>query len=130
MEILFELLLLLGQLVLEVFAEALLDLGLSGLRDALGRRNRSPSLAAMGYLILGALVGGLSLWLWPQRLLRSGPVPGLSLLLSPVAGGAAMEAWGRYRRGGGHATTNLATFLGGAAFALGYAMARFTYVGW
>lgn len=130
MDILVEVLLLLGELVLEVFGEALLEVGLSGLKEALGRTNRNPSLAAVGYLILGALVGGLSVWLWPQRLFRNAPVPGLSLLLSPLAGGAAMEAWGRYRRAGGHETTNLATFLGGAAFALAYALVRFTWIGW
>lgn len=128
MEILAEIFLFVVQLVLEVFAEALLELGLSGLKQALGRANRNPLLAAIGYLILGGVVGGISIWLWPQRLLRSAPVPGLGLLLSPLAGGAAMEAWGRFRRSGGHATTNLATFLGGAVFALGYAMVRFIWV--
>ncbi len=127
MEILGEILLFFLQLLLEVFGEALLELGLTGLKEALGRQNRHPYLAAVGYFTLGAAVGALSLWFWPQRLLRSGPVPGLSLLLSPLAGGAAMEAWGRFRRQRGHDTTNLATFVGGAAFALGCAIVRFNW---
>ncbi len=128
MEILAEIVLALLQLFLEIFAEALLELGLSGLKEALGRANRNPLLAALGYLVVGGMVGGISIWLWPERLLRGGPVPGLSLLVSPLAGGAAMEAWGRFRRGRGHETTNLATFLGGAAFALGYAVVRLMWV--
>ena len=127
MEILGEILLFFLQLLLEVFGEALLELGLTGLKEAFGRQNRNPYLAASGYFILGAVLGALSLWLWPQRVLRSGPIPGLSLLLSPLAGGAAMEAWGRFRRSRGHDTTNLATFVGGAAFTLGCAIIRFNW---
>jgi hypothetical protein len=124
-EILAELLLFLFQLVIEVVGEAVLELGLAGIKEALGRENRSPVLAAVGYLTLGAIVGAASILLLPQRLVAAGPIPGMSLLLAPAVAGAAMEAWGRFRRRRAHVTTNLATFLGGAAFALGVALVRF-----
>jgi hypothetical protein len=38
-----------------------------------------------------------------------------------------MHAWGEYRRAGGHGTTNLATFLGGAALLFGYSLVRFLW---
>ena len=127
MEILAEVLWLVLQLVLEVFGEALLEVGLAGIKEALGRENRSPVLATIGYFFLGSIVGGISMLVWPQRVFRSGPVPGLSLVISPLAGATAMEAWGRLRRKSGHAITNLATFYGGGAFALALAIVRFVW---
>ncbi len=50
MEILAEVILALVQLALEILAEALLELGLSGLKEALGRANRNPLLARVGRL--------------------------------------------------------------------------------
>ena len=127
MEILIEVLWFVVQLVLEVFGEALLELALAAIKEALGRENRNPVLATLGYLLLGGIIGAISVLVWPQRFLRAGPVPGLSLVISPVAGAAAMEAWGRFRQRRNHATTNLATFYGGGAFALGLAIVRFVW---
>jgi hypothetical protein len=129
MEILGEVLLFLLQLVIEVFGEALLELGLAGIKEALGRENRNPILAAVGYLTLGGIVGAVSVLFMPRRMMAPGPLPGMSLIVAPAIAGVAMEAWGRFRRGRGHSTTNLATFLGGAAFALGVALARLWWVG-
>jgi hypothetical protein len=127
MELIAEIIFFFVQLLLEVIGEALLELGLSGFKDVFDRRNWNPYLAAIGYLVLGAVLGGVSLCLWPQRVFQSGTIPGLSIVLSPLAGGAAMHAWGRFRRSRGHDPTNLATFLGGAAFALGCAVVRFQW---
>lgn len=127
MEILAEILFLLLQLLFEVFGEIILELGLSGLKEAFGRENRSPILATLGYLLLGAIVGGLSILLWPMRIIGSSTIPGISLVAGPLAGGAAMEAWGRWRRKRGHDTTNLATFYGGGAFALAFAIVRLVW---
>jgi hypothetical protein len=120
-ELLLELVL---QVVIEVFGEVLLELGLGGLKAVFGRSNRSPVAASLGYLLLGGAAGLLSLWLAPGRYLRPGPVPGLSLIAAPLAGGLAMHAWGAYRRSRGHATTNLATFHGGASLLFGYYLVR------
>jgi hypothetical protein len=79
---------------------------------------------APGLFLLGAVVGGLSLFLWPTAFWKPGPIPGLSLILGPLGTGATMHVWGKSRRAGGHVTTNLATFAGGAAFAFGSALVR------
>ena len=121
MQFLFEILI---QLVAEIFGEILLELGMAAFKDAFGRENRSPVLAAFGYLVLGAVAGGVSLWLYPERFLRPAIVPGLSVLVAPLAGGAVMHAWGEFRGARGHATTNLATFWGGAALLFSYSLAR------
>jgi len=82
-------------------------------------------LAALGYLLLGAVLGAFLAWALPRRFLPFTGIPGLSLLLSPLGAGLLMEWWGRRRRAGGHSTTNLATWYGGAAFAFGAALARY-----
>ena len=118
------------ELIVQVVFEIVTELGLSALQAALDRPpRRSLPLAAFGLFLVGAGLGGLSLLVWPGRIFEPGPVPGLSLLLGPIGAGAAMHAWGAYRRSRGHAVSNLATFTGGAAFALGTALVRFLWAG-
>lgn len=115
------------EMFLEVAGEVLLELGFTGVKEALGRENRNPAIAAIGYLLLGSALGGLSLLIWPHRWMQRGTVPGLSLVLGPFLSGAAMHFWGELRRAQGHNPTNLATFLGGAVFAFGVALVRFLW---
>jgi len=49
-------------------------------------------------------------------------------VLAPLATGAAMHAFGARRRRRGRATSGLATFWGGAAFAFTMALARWLAV--
>jgi hypothetical protein len=124
---------LLIELLVEVLFEGLLEVLSTGVREwIIAERGESgegrsyhPVTAALGYLVLGACLGALSVWLLPHRLLAPPPVPGLSLLVNPVAAGVAMEFWGRHRAARGYRTTNLATWLGGAALALGVSLVRF-----
>jgi hypothetical protein len=128
-----ELLLVAGQLLLDLLGqivlEVLWDLGLASFKVAFQRPSRSLPLAVAGLFFLGGGIGGISLLIWPGRILGPGPLPGLSLILGPLCAGLAMQAWGRYRRNAGHVTTGLATFPGGAAFALGTALVRFVWAG-
>ena len=128
MEILIEILI---WLVVEILGQALMEilgeLGLASIKAAFERPNRSPVLATLGYLLLGVALGGVSLRIHRDRLFHCHPVPGLSLLVSPLCVGLIMSTWGRYRREQGYPTTNLATFCGGAAFAFGSAVVRFVW---
>jgi hypothetical protein len=81
--------------------------------------------ATLGFLVLGAILGGISVLVWPHRVVAPGPVPGLSVVLNPLAAGLAMHLWGGYRAAGGHATSSLATWYGGGALALGMSLMRF-----
>jgi hypothetical protein len=123
MEIIAELVMLL----LEIFGEVLLDAGLS--RTGNGRTSGDGILTLLAWLFLGALGGLVSVWLLPDRILRPGPLPGLSLVLTPLIVGSAMQLWGDHRRAHGHSTTYLATFPGGAAFAWAWAAVRFFATG-
>ena len=113
------------ELFAELFIEGLLDGLWAEWSESHGREKHHPAAAAFGYLILGAFLGGLSVWLLPQRILSPVPIEGLSLLVNPLVAGLAMEFWGRYRSARGHAITNLATWFGGAALALGISLVRF-----
>lgn len=117
LELIFEMVLELPLLLLELLAEPGIEI--------LGGENWDPVLATIGYFVLGGILGGLCVWVLPDRLLGAGPVPGLSLVLAPLAAGLSMAGWGRFRRAHGHATSNLATWYGGGAFALGASLIRF-----
>ena len=116
------------QAVFEILGEALLELGFAAFKEAYDRANRNPVLASFAYVLLGGAFGAGSAWLLPYRLVQHGPFPGISLVLAPLASGVAMHAFGKYRSAHGHATTNLATFHGGAAFALGASLMRFLWL--
>ena len=118
---------LLFEFLVQGLLEVLWELVSSSYKVTYGRPNHHPIVAAIGYLLVGAALGAASLLIWPNRFFEPGPIPGLSLLLSPLGAGVAMYAWGAYRQTRGHVTTNLATFLGGAAFALGTALVRFLW---
>jgi hypothetical protein len=101
---------------------------MSDLFDWLDPSTQSNLLAALAYFVAGAAVGLLSGVVMPDRLLPRPQTPGFSLIGGPLFSGYAMHAWGTLRRERGHATSSLATFWGGAAFALGAALGRFVLV--
>ena len=78
---------------------------------------------------LGALAGALICLVWPARILRPGPVRGVSLVFSPIVTGALMEGYGRWRAEKGRSRSSIATFWGGALFAFSMALVRFLWVG-
>jgi hypothetical protein len=114
--------------VLQMLLEMLVDVLWAVMRTVFLRPERSTALAVVGIFPLGGAAGWFSLLIWPERVLQASRVPGLSLILSPLLVGLAMQAWGEYRRRNGHATTKVATFAGGAAFAFGTALVRFICV--
>jgi hypothetical protein len=127
-----ELLLLFFQIVGDILFQALLEIlcefVFAAFKAAFDRPTHAPALAAFGLFLVGSLVGGLSLLIWPDRFLPTSPIPGISLLIAPLAVGLIMHAWGRFRRSRGRVTTNLASVAGGAAFAFGTALVRFVWV--
>jgi hypothetical protein len=120
------------QFVLEVlgqiFFELAAELGWHSLKDSMRReREASPVLAAIGHFLMGVIAGGLSLLLFSTRLTERGPIPGVSLLASPLATGLAMHWIGEFWRDAGRERRALFTFRGGAVFAFGMALVRFLY---
>ena len=60
----------------------------------------------------------------PDRVFPRPPVPGLSLVLGPIAAGGMMHALGRAQAANGRTGSRLATFWGGALFAVTSSLVR------
>ena len=81
-------------------------------------------LALFGYTILGGLFGFLSYLIYPKRIINTGSLSGISLVVSPLIVGLIMKKWGKRRINSKKNITALATFLGGALFAFSYSLVR------
>jgi hypothetical protein len=112
----------LAEILLQVLFEVALDELIYAPFQTLGRRTRVEK----GFLLLmlGVAAGLIFTLLFPNRLVRSWLPRGVSVLVGPLAVGALMEQYGRYRRIGGHTTSAIATWWGGALFAFGVAVIR------
>lgn len=120
----------LWEIGLQVTGELLIELGFHSIGEPFRRRSRAdPAFAAIGAVLLGAAAGALTSLMWPVRIFRPGPLPGASLLLSPLVTGVVMERYGQWRDDRGRARSFLATFWGGALFAFSMALVRFLWVG-
>ena len=132
MEFFFEVVL---ELLFQFIAEIGVEFGSSavseGLRKSGREKNVNPVLAVMGLIILSALIGGITSFVFPKRILPQIGFSGVSLIISPLATGLVMHMFGKWRRNSGYRTSYLATFIGGASFAFGISATRWiciTYV--
>ena len=116
--------------VLQLVVEFLVEYGVRSLGEPWRRRSEANLfLAGLGVLIGGAAAGVITSLLWPTRIVRPGPIRGLSLVLSPLISGLVMERYGQWRETRGEARPFIATFWGGALFAFAMALVRFLWVG-
>jgi hypothetical protein len=127
MEILFEIFFqFFGELLLQIIFEVLAEFGLRGVGEVF-RKKPNPWMAALGHIILGAIAGGLSLWLFPKLLISGRGMQLLNLALTPVLSGAAMGALGHWRNARGQVMLRLDRFTYGYLFALTMALLRFQF---
>jgi hypothetical protein len=128
MEFIIEVLLeLFGELLLQVVMQALAEAGLHAVRRPGERPPPSPWLLVLGYGLLGLVVGGLSLLLFPHSLLHSRPARLVGLGLTPVASGLAMALLGAWRLRRGQPQLAMDRFAYGYLFALVVALVRFSW---
>ena len=124
LELLFEIF---GEFILQFIFEALSEVGLHAFRKRTDRTPPSPWLAVLGYVILGAACGALSLWLFPSFFVKSHAGRVVSLVATPILAGAAMSMLGAWRRKRGEELLRLDRFAYGYAFALAMAAIRFSF---
>jgi len=129
LEIIFEIIFqFFAEIFIQVFAEALFELGFYGLAEALKKkRRRNPFLASIGYLIWGGIIGGITLFIFPNLMIKNPILRILNLVISPIVAGLAMSALGSWRRKRGQDTLRIDSFIYGALFAFGLAIVRFLY---
>jgi hypothetical protein len=132
MEIIFEILFgFVGEFLLQIVGELLIEMGLHSVDDAgRGRASqRSPWLAAVGYVGLGACVGALSLLVFPDLWVTHPTLRMVNLLVSPVAAGVGMALVGKWRAKRGQAVLRIDKFAYGYLFAFGLGFIRFVFAG-
>ena len=119
----------LTEIVFPVCGELLFELGFESLACPFRDRNKSnPILAAIGFVVLGTLLGWTSTVSFPRRLIADPPLPGASLVLSPLVSGGVMQWLGVMQISRGKSPTRLATFWGGALLAFTFALTRFLLI--
>jgi hypothetical protein len=129
-ELLVLLLELCGEGVLQLTFSALSEAGLHVVRNpekAKSAGKPSAWLLVLGYALLGALAGGLSLLIFHNSFIHHPAARLANLVLSPVAGGLGMALLGAWRRRRGQDTIELDRFAYGFLFALAMSMVRFFF---
>ena len=116
------------EFLIPVIGEFAFDLLLRSLGEPfMSRERRNPVIAGLGYLLIGLILGGVSLLIFPRSFVRSETFHGISLLITPVVSGLAMGALGRWREGRGETVLRIDSFVYGFLFALAMALVRFVY---
>lgn len=118
----------LAEILLQVLFEALAELGLRPFVEPFKpARQVSPWVAAIGYVIYGAAVGGISLYFFPAPFLTATWARIANLAVAPLAAGAAMAMIGAWRRKRGEDLIRLDRFSYGVLFALSMAVVRYLF---
>ena len=118
------------EVIVELLAEFLLALVLEfGGRVLLApfRAEPSPWVSSLGYLLLGASLGGLSLWLMPHSFLHQPALRVLNLLVTPFAVGATMGWMGQWRAKKGLRVLRMDRFAYGYLMALSLGLVRYLW---
>lgn len=90
---------LIAQIVLEVAVQGIFELGGRGIVSIFRRDGDTvkPWLAIFGYIAMGAIAGGISIWLIPMHLLKSPALQILNLAITPILLGFIFDALGRWK---------------------------------
>jgi hypothetical protein len=131
MEILFEILLWFlqfsAELLLQVVFEALLELGLHAIKEPFRWPRPNPWIAAIGYVIFGAIAGAISLLAFPSHFIASYIGRIANIFATPLIAGCIMAILGAWRRRRGDEVLRVDRFAYGFLFALAMALVRFTF---
>ena len=120
---------LLGEIVFQAFIELLFELGIGSVRSTpKSTKATHPFIAGLGFSILGAIVGLIMSWAFPERIVPGIDLHGFSIVIAALGTGTVMMFYGRWRIASGKRTTYLATFWGGSLFAFFMALTRWMLV--
>ena len=127
MEVIFEFLFsFVGEFLIQILGELFFEVGLHSIAEPF-RKKPNPWLAAVGYFLFGAVLGGLSLLVFPDYLVASKQLRVANAALSPIAAGVSMAAMGAWRARRGQAVLRIDKFSYGYLFALGMGLVRFWF---
>ena len=131
-EFLLELLFLFAEAIFEALFEFALEAAFDLIVRAMAEVSeisefKNPLLASVGYVLLGAATGGLSLVLLPHPLFYPSRLHGISLVVSPILTGLAMWQVGSLLRTRNKKVIRIESFWYGFTFAVGMAFVRFYF---
>ena len=116
------------ELFLQILAEIFCELGLRPFAEMFQRKQiRNPWLASIGYFLVGAAVGGISLLFFKSTLIQNPSLRIVNLIVTPVLAGLVMLSIGWLRQKRGQYLVRLDRFGYGFIFAFGMALVRFMY---
>jgi len=128
-ELLIILLEIFGEVLFELFGEMFISLGIESILAPFQKTQSAPLGRSIAGIILLSSASSILFYLAiPTQLLHRNRIPGLSLLLAPPLVGTALHWFGKWRIEQDASTTRLATFWGGALFALVFSALRLTMV--
>jgi hypothetical protein len=116
-----------GEFALQLLFEALGEAALHSLKRK-ERKAQGPIANSLGFLVLGAIAGGLSLLVFPHSPIRNPYLRLLNLVLTPLAIGGTMALLGRWRNRRGHDLVKLDSFAYATVFALAMGGIRYLLV--
>lgn len=115
-----------GEILIQAVTEALVELGFRSLVEPL-RKPPNPWLAAFGYFLFGAILGGVSLWIFSHHIVTSPDWRIVNLIITPVLVGLLMSGLGAWRARRGQTVLRIDRFSYGYIFALSFALVRFLF---
>lgn len=113
------------EILLQAGAELLVELGLRSTADTL-KRPRNPLLSTIGFMILGAIAGGVSLLIMPHSPIQDPSFRTANLFLTPILLGLMMMLVGTIREKKGQNLVHIDKF--GYAFVFAFAMSLVRYI--
>ena len=114
-----------GEFLIQVVVETLIQLGFHSLAAPF-KKTPNPWVAAAGYTMFGAILGGISLLAFPTNLAPpSWRV--MNLVITPVAVGVIVALLGKRRVKRGQSMLRIDRFSYGYLFALSLGLVRFQF---
>ena len=117
---------LVGELLLQLVVQLLLDAGLHALAEPF-RRAPNPWVAGVGYALLGVVLGFASLLAFPHYLTPQGMWRTATLVCTPLLTGALMALIGQWRDRRGQEVFRIDRFSYATLFAFSIGVVRFFF---
>jgi hypothetical protein len=125
MEFIFEIALqFLGELLLQVVFEFLAEIGFRSLEDTF-KEPKNAVLSTIGFVLWGAIAGGISLLILPKSPISSLVFRKINLIMTPLIAGGIMVVLGHMRSKKGQDLVRIDRF--GYAFVFAFSMAIVRY---
>lgn len=120
---------LLIELLIEVAVYVLFELVAAGVLHPIGaalknRQDAHPLVKGLGYAMLGAVFGGLSVLVWPAPFVNDDLLKVVSMIVSPIAAGSVMALVGWYLKHRDRPVLALESFGYGFVFAAVFGVLR------